>query len=80
MNYSRLLFLLRERSVAKTMTRPKKWHLDEEGGRDIILKYPSGPIKKRNDSVLGPILKILLPSEETRGKLSEEEALLVSNL
>ena len=62
------------------MTRPKKWHLDvtegEEGG--IILKNTYRPLKKPNATcALGEILKVTVASGESKGKLTEDEALLV---
>ena len=62
------------------MTKPKKWHLEEERG-EVSLHYPAGPIRKPNavDS-LGAVVSVSLPKRERRGSYSEEEALLVSSI
>ena len=63
------------------MTRPKKWYLDVAEAADwIILNYASaGPVKKPNaSSPVGPIQKVSVPSGDARGRLTEDEALLVS--
>jgi hypothetical protein len=62
------------------MTKPRKWYLkkDDDG---VILHYYKGPIKKPNASgVLGAVVKLTLPSTESRGKISEKDALLVSDI
>ena len=62
------------------MTRPKKWHLDVSGeDAGIILKNTNGPLKKPNATcALGEILKVTVATGESKGKLTEDEALLVS--
>lgn len=63
------------------MAKPKKWHLHRDEKNRIILNYSNGPVKKPNgDATYGPILKVSVPTEEGCGKLTREEALLVSAL
>ena len=46
---------------------------------EVTLRYSSGTIRKPNASdTLGIITKVSLPSAESRGKMTQKEALLVS--
>ena len=66
-------------TTVEKMTRPKKWFLEKEGER-VELACSDGLLKKPNaNQTLGNICSISVPSEDSCGKYSVNEALMVSH-